>query len=241
MKALPLVQPAGKRKKPISRGALATISIFLGAPIVPLLADTPFQPPPFKVRDGFEITLAAAPPLLKYPMMACLDDMGNLYVAESDGRNFTTREEIENELPRFIRRLTDTDGDGIFDRSTIFADKMTMPEGGPWHDGALYIVSAPYLWRLEDTDNDGRPDKRKNRYHQYDADSEGNFSPEALGIMSSLRIRALSDRKAHTGIEELCESIVKQGDARTPDVSPPKRCHPGHKQSCVSRPDTIQL
>ena len=150
MKALPLVQPAGKRKKPISRGALATISIFLGAPIVPLLADTPFQPPPFKVRDGFEITLAAAPPLLKYPMMACLDDMGNLYVAESDGRNLTTREEIENEIPRFIRRLTDTDGDGIFDRSTIFADKMTMPEGG---SGMTELsISSPHPisggWRI---------------------------------------------------------------------------------------------
>ncbi len=174
MKALPLVQPAGKRKKPISRGALATISIFLGAPIVPLLADTPFQPPPFKVRDGFEITLAAAPPLLKYPMMACLDDMGNLYVAESDGRNLTTREEIENELPRFIRRLTDTDGDGIFDRSTIFADKMTMPEGGLWHDGALYIVSAPYLWRLEDTDNDGRADKREKIIGEMEFDGRAN-------------------------------------------------------------------
>ena len=34
----------------------------------------------------------------------------------------------------------DTDGDGKFDKSTIFADKMTMPEGALWLDGALYIV-----------------------------------------------------------------------------------------------------
>jgi len=86
-------------------------------------------------------------------MMACLDDRGRLYVAESDGRNLTTREAIERELPRFVRQLVDLDGDGVFDKSTIFADRMTMPEGGLWHNGALYIISAPYLWRLEDEDD----------------------------------------------------------------------------------------
>ena len=91
-------------------------------------------------------------------MMACLDDRGRLYIAESDGRNLTTRQAIERELPRFVRRLVDLDGDGVFDKRTIFADRMTMPEGGVWHDGALYIISAPYLWRLEDVDDDGVAD-----------------------------------------------------------------------------------
>ena len=63
--------------------------------------------------------------------MACLDDKGRLYVAESDGRNLTTKKEIEKELPRFIRRLVDTNGDGIYDESTIFADKMTI-DGDKW-------------------------------------------------------------------------------------------------------------
>ena len=89
-----------------------------------------FTPPEIKVAEGFEVRLAAAPPLVGYPMMACLDDRGHLYVAESDGRNLTTRQAIERELPRFVRRLVDVDGDGFFDKSTIFADRMTMPEGG---------------------------------------------------------------------------------------------------------------
>ncbi|MED5419767.1 MAG: hypothetical protein VYA27_13750, partial [Verrucomicrobiota bacterium] len=151
MKALPPAPHAGKRKNLTSLSALAVSGLLWGGVIGAAGKDKTFQPPPLEVRDGFEITLAAAPPLLKYPMMACLDDKGRLYVAESDGRNLTTRKEIEKELPRFVRRLTDTDGDGVFDQSTIFADRMTMPEGGLWHNGALYIVSAPYLWRLEDT------------------------------------------------------------------------------------------
>ncbi|MDP7106198.1 MAG: hypothetical protein QGH41_03915, partial [Roseibacillus sp.] len=158
MKALTPAPGTGKRKKLTSLSALTAWGLILGGPINGAEKKAPFQSPPFKVRDGFEVTLAAAPPLLKYPMMACFDDRGHLYVAESDGRNLTTRKEIEKELPRFVRRLTDTDGDGVFDQSTIFADRMTMPEGGLWHNGALYIVSAPYLWRLEDTDDDGVAD-----------------------------------------------------------------------------------
>ncbi|MBQ98868.1 MAG: hypothetical protein CMP30_12875, partial [Roseibacillus sp.] len=181
MKALPPVPRAGKRKKLTSPGALAATGLCLGGAFTCVLADKPFQPPPFKVRDGFEITLAAAPPLLKYPMMACLDDKGHLYVAESDGRNLTTRKEIERELPRFIRRLTDTNGDGLFDKSTIFADKMTMPEGGLWHNGALYIVSAPYLWRLEDTNDDGVADRREKIIGEMEFDGRANQHGPYLG------------------------------------------------------------
>ncbi len=181
MKALTPAHGTGKRKNLTSLGALAATGLLLGGTTAPSVADTPFNPPPIKVRDGFEITLAAAPPLLKYPMMACLDDRGRLYVAESDGRNLTTRKEIEKELPRFVRRLTDTDGDGVFDQSTIFADRMTMPEGGLWHNGALYIVSAPYLWRLEDTNDDGVADKREKIIGEMEFDGRANQHGPYLG------------------------------------------------------------
>ncbi len=141
----------------------------------------PFVPPPMSVADGFEVTIAAAPPLVGYPMMACLDDRGRLYIAESDGRNLTTKAEIEKELPRFVRRLVDVDGDGIYDKSTIFADRMTMPEGGLWHNGALYIISPPYLWRLEDTDDDGVADKRDKIIGYMEFDGRANQHGPYLG------------------------------------------------------------
>ena len=140
-----------------------------------------YTPPEIKVAEGFEVRLAAAPPLVGYPMMACLDDRGRLYVAESDGRNLTTRQAIERELPRFVRRLVDVDGDGVFDKSTIFADRMTMPEGGLWHDGALYIISAPYLWRLEDLDDDGVADNREKILGSMEFDGRANQHGPYLG------------------------------------------------------------
>ncbi|HAY78261.1 MAG TPA: hypothetical protein DCY79_00480 [Planctomycetaceae bacterium] len=112
-----------------------------------------------EVPAGFEVELAAGPPLVKHPLMACLDDRGRLFIAESAGRNLRAKD-LEKELPNFVRMLEDTDGDGKFDKSTIFADQMTLPQGALWHDNALYVASPPHIWRLEDTDGDGVCDRR---------------------------------------------------------------------------------
>ena len=137
--------------------------------------------PKIKIAPDFEVRIVASDPIVKYPMMACLDDLGRLYVAESDGRNLTTRAAIEQELPRFVRQLVDVDGDGVFDKSTIFADRMTMPEGGVWYEGALYIIAAPYLWRLEDLDGDGVADKRDKILGTMEFDGRANQHGPYLG------------------------------------------------------------
>ena len=118
-----------------------------------------------KVPEGFIVERVAGPPLITYPMFACLDDRGRIFIAESSGfsgqKLFNPEKEKHlKEPPHFIRCIEDTDGDGIYDRSTIFADKLTYPEGVAWDDGAVFTVSPPSVWRLEDTDGDGIADKR---------------------------------------------------------------------------------
>lgn len=118
-----------------------------------------FQPQQINVPDGFSVELAAGPPLVTHPTMACFDDAGNLYVCNNAGVNMAN-EELEKALPNSIVRLTDQDNDGRFDTSTVFADKMTFPMGGAWHEGSLYVASPPNIWRLTDTDDDGIADHR---------------------------------------------------------------------------------
>jgi putative heme-binding domain-containing protein len=113
-----------------------------------------------EVPAGLEVELVAGPPLVRHPLMGCFDDRGRLYLAESAGLNLRP-DDLESQLPNFVRRIEDTDGDGIFDKSTMFADKMTFPQGALWHNGALYVAAPPNIWRLEDTNDDGVADKRE--------------------------------------------------------------------------------
>ncbi len=119
-----------------------------------------FKPAEIRLPDGFEAELVASPPLVTHPTMGCFDDLGCLYVCNNAGVNMTNTE-LEKELPNEIRRLEDRDHDGTFDSFTVFADKMTFPMGGAWHDGSLYVASPPNIWRLTDTDDDGVADQRE--------------------------------------------------------------------------------
>ena len=114
----------------------------------------------FTLPDGFEIERVAGPPLVDRPIVADFDEQGRLYVADSSGSNDPVGKQLE-EKPHRIVRLEDTDGDGRFDRRTVFADKMMFPEGAMWLDGSLYVGAPPSIWKLTDTDGDGVADRRE--------------------------------------------------------------------------------
>jgi putative membrane-bound dehydrogenase-like protein len=114
----------------------------------------------FTLPDGFTVELAAGPPLVDRPIVADFDEQGRLYVAESSGTNDKAVVQLENK-PHRILRLEDTDGDGRFDRRTVFADRMMFPEGTMWHDGSLYVAAPPSIWKLTDGDGDGVADRRE--------------------------------------------------------------------------------
>tara|TARA_R110002095_G_scaffold215335_1_gene209267 strand:+ start:116508 stop:119585 length:3078 start_codon:yes stop_codon:yes gene_type:complete len=113
-----------------------------------------------RVPPGFSIERVTNSELTKYPMMAGFDDRGRLFIAESSGEN-TRAPQLIKEPKSMIRMLEDRDGDGHFDKSTVFADKLTLPMGALWHEGSLYVASPPNIWRLTDVDDDGVADERK--------------------------------------------------------------------------------
>src|SRR5262249_32513892 len=107
----------------------------------------------------FTIELAAKPPLLSRPIVADFDDQGHLYVADSSGSNDKVHVQLEKK-PHRILRLTDSDGDGVFDKRTVFADKMMFPEGVLCLGGSVYVAAPPSIWKLTDSDGDGVADTR---------------------------------------------------------------------------------
>ena len=112
------------------------------------------------VPAGFEVERVAGPPLVDRPIVADFDEQGRLYVADSSGSNDKVEKQLE-EKPHRIVRLEDTNGDGRFDKSVVFADKMMFPEGAMWFDGSLYVAAPPSIWKLTDTNGDGVADQRE--------------------------------------------------------------------------------
>lgn len=155
------------RRGNLSRWILVLTICLLGAGSLALLGDRETSAAdkaaeravPIKVPPGFTIEKVAGPPLVEHPIMAGFDERGRLFVAESAGRNLNAAALLK-ELPNSIKVLEDSDGDGRFDRSAVFADKMAFPMGALWHDGALYVCAAPSVWKLEDTKGTGVADKR---------------------------------------------------------------------------------
>ena len=114
----------------------------------------------FTIPDGTRLQRVAGPPLVMRPICADFDPQGRLYVADSSGSNENVQEQLKKK-PHRIVRLTDSNGDGVFDQSTVFADKMMFPEGTLFHDGSLYVSAPPAIWKLMDLDDDGVADRRE--------------------------------------------------------------------------------
>jgi len=113
----------------------------------------------FETAPGFHMELVAAEPLVYSPVAAAFDEDGNLYVCEM--RDYPFKPAEGREPIGSIRLLRDTDGDGVFDKSTVFADKLLWAAGvAPWK-GGVFVAAPPDIWYLKDTNGDGVADEKR--------------------------------------------------------------------------------
>ncbi|MCP4195153.1 MAG: c-type cytochrome [Planctomycetaceae bacterium] len=120
-----------------------------------------------RLQNGFRAELIAAEPLVTDPIAMQYDENGLGYVVEMNDYPYSDKshdaswtEQTSAAIGR-IRVLEDTDGDGKFDRSTIFADKLSWPSGIALWKGGLYVAATPDIWYLKDLDGDRRADIRR--------------------------------------------------------------------------------
>src|SRR3954470_24016980 len=98
----------------------------------------------FQIKEGFKIELAAAEPLVVDPVAMAFDEDGRLFVVEM--RDYSERR--DEKLGR-IRMLTDTDGDGKFDKATIYADNLPWPTAVICWNGGIFVGSSPHILYLK--------------------------------------------------------------------------------------------
>lgn len=112
------------------------------------------------VLDGFSVEVAAGGDLAPYAMCATFDERGRLFLCESSGKNISGKAMAKDPECR-IRLLEDTNGDGIFDKSQVFAQKLSLPMGALWYRGSLYVAAAPDFVRLDESKAGGVSDHRE--------------------------------------------------------------------------------
>lgn len=130
-----------------------------------------------KVKPGFHVELVAAEPLVKDPIAFDWGADGKLWVAEMADYPLGVNE--SGTFDGRIRFLEDTDGDGKYDRSTIFLEGVGYPTGVmAWRKGAI-VTTAPEVFYAEDTDGDGKADLRESLFTGF---GEGNQQHRVNGL-----------------------------------------------------------
>ncbi|HJZ55849.1 MAG TPA: PVC-type heme-binding CxxCH protein, partial [Gemmataceae bacterium] len=129
------------------------------------------------VPEGFTVSLFAGEPDVHQPIAMCLDDRGRLWVAEA----FVYPKRLPFPgplLPEAERKngdriliFEDTDGDGKFDKKTVFIEGLNLVSGLEVGFGGVWVGAAPYLLfipRDEKTDRAGEPQILLDGWHYED-------------------------------------------------------------------------
>ena len=111
----------------------------------------------FETRPGFKIELVAGEPLIVDPVAIDWGPDGRLWVVEM--RDYPSGMDGQWKPGGRVKFLEDTDGDGHYDKATVFLDNLPFPTGVmAWNKGVL-VCAAPDILYAEDTNGDGHADR----------------------------------------------------------------------------------
>ncbi len=112
-----------------------------------------------QVQPGFRVELVAAEPLVSDPIAIAWGADGRLWVAEMG--DYPRGADGGGTVGGRVRYLEDSDGDGRYDRSTLFLEGLGYPTSVmPWKKGVL-VTCAPEIFYAEDSNGDGKADRRE--------------------------------------------------------------------------------
>ena len=124
----------------------------LHAPRSTLHAPRPNAPAGFRIKPGWRLELVAAEPLVVAPVAMAFDESGRLFVVERPSNPSGTG---TNAHSGRIRLLEDTEGEGEFHASTVFADNLRLPSAIACYGGGVFVAAGPDLLFLKDSQTNG--------------------------------------------------------------------------------------
>jgi hypothetical protein len=125
-----------------------------------------------KTKPNLVVELVAAEPLVRSPVAIDWGIDGRLYVAEM--LDYPEGDTGDYKPGGRVSVLEDLDGDGRYDKSTVFLDKIPFPTGVTAYRKGVLVCAAPDILYAEDTDGDGKADNIQKLYsgfgtHNYQA------------------------------------------------------------------------
>ncbi len=143
---------------PVNKAAAAPPATKVSTEVVPPLAPADSLKK-IHLPAGFKAEIVAAEPLLLDPVAFDWDERGRLWVVEM--ADYPLGMDGNGKAGGRVRVLEDSNADGRYDKSTLFADGLNFPNGIlTWRDGVI-ITAAPNVLFLKDTDGDGKADKQE--------------------------------------------------------------------------------
>ncbi len=132
-------------------------------PVAELKSVEPQPRPDFTVADGFKIELWAENPLLEKPTQMNWDSHGRLWVCSS---GLYPQIEPGGMATDKVLILEDPEHTGKATKSTVFTSNLLIPTGvvpasTPEGHDACYVGQSTELLYFEDTDGDGKADKKR--------------------------------------------------------------------------------
>ncbi|QDT34677.1 Alpha/beta hydrolase family protein [Thalassoglobus polymorphus] len=159
----------------------------------------------FDLVPGFKIEQTASEPMVTDPVAMSFDENGRLYVVEMKDYS-----EQDTESLGQVRLLTDTDGDGKFDKSVVFADNLSWPTAIICSQGGVFVGAAPDVYFLRDTNADGKADERKVVF-------TGFQRTNVQGLVNSFRWGM--DNRIHGATSSSGGLVKRVGDKNDPGVN----------------------
>jgi len=158
----------------------------------------------FRTLPGFAVEQVAAEPLLHSPVAVAYDGVGRAYVVE-----MIDYSEQDKDFLGAVRLLEDLNGDGVFDKSTLFADKLSWPTAIACYDGGVFVGAAPDIFYLKDNNGDGQADRREVVFTGFGRSNvQGLFNSFHWGL----------DNRIHGAVSSSGAQVKRPGDDATPAV-----------------------
>lgn len=117
--------------------------------VSPSDAAAPQAEKPFEIFPGFQMNIAAPAPVVQHPVAIAFDPMGRMFAAETS----------PDESGGLVRLLQDTDGNGVFETSSLFMEVPGIPYAvAAWGQGA-FVQTESGIWFGMDFDGDTQAER----------------------------------------------------------------------------------